>query len=439
MSGAEEIVYAVRGLYADGHYYASFGHWSLDPERMMYASGGAKLCKLNLRTRRSTVLLADPQGSVRDPQVHYDGRKIVFSYRPGGTQHFHLYEIGADGRGLRQLTEGPFDDIEPAYLPDGGIVFPSSRCKRFIACWYTPAATLFRIDGDGKNLRGLSSNIVHENTPAVLPDGRILFTRWEYVDRAPQKFHGLWTMHPDGTEQQIAFGNTQPPGEWVLMIDAKPIPGTDRVVAVFSPGHGNREHAGEIRVVDLRAGPDDPGRARRISPTVPLSNGWMGGRDGFHDPYPLGPHLFLVARDKSLLLLDDQEHTVEICRAAEMVARAFADPAAAARAAAPAARRPGPNDRPTSAHRRMPGPEHAGRAAGRDPPPAGARAVAQAGEFQRRAAEPEPERHLYAEADPGHGAGRARRVGLLHDPRAAEHLLCGARRAGARSAACRAS
>ena len=319
MGGAEEVVFAVRDLYSDGHYYANFGHWSLNPDQMMYGPEGAQLCKLNLRTGKLTVLVDDPAGSIRDPQVHYDGQKILFSYRPGGTKHFHLHEIGADAGGLRQLTDGPFDDIEPTYLPDGDIVFSSSRCKRFVACWYTPVATLHRMDADGGNIRILSSNIVHENTPAVLGDGRVMYTRWEYVDRAPQKFHGLWTMNPDGTNQRIIFGNTQPPGEWTLMIDARPIPGTDKVVAIFSPHHGNREHAGHVMIVDLNAGPDDPDRARRISPNVKMENGWMGGRDGFRDPCPLATDCFVIARDKSLFLLDDQGHTQEIYRGEKMV------------------------------------------------------------------------------------------------------------------------
>ncbi len=224
------------------------------------------------------MLLDDPQGSVRDPCVHYDGGKILFSYRPGKTRYFHLYEIGADGTGLRQLTDGPFDDIEPAYLPDGDIIFPSSRCKRFVACWYTPVATLHRMDAHG-NIRCLSSNIVHENTPAVLPDGRVLYTRWEYVDRAPQKFHGLWSMNPDGTNQCIVFGNTQPPGKWLLMIDAKPIPGTNRIVAIFSPHHGNREHAGDVMVLDAESGPDAIDHPRQISPNV-KHGGRLDGRSG---------------------------------------------------------------------------------------------------------------------------------------------------------------
>jgi hypothetical protein len=318
MGGAEEIVFAIRDLYSDGHYYANFGHWSLNPDTMMYALGGAKLCAWNLRTRALRVLLDDPQGSMRDPCVHYDGRRILFSYRPGTTRYFHLYEIGADGTSLRQLTDGPFDDIEPTYLPDGDIVFPSSRCKRFVACWYTPVATLHRLDALG-HIRCLSSNIVHENTPAVLPDGRVLYTRWEYVDRAPQKFHGLWSMNPDGTGQAIVFGNTQPPGKWVLMIDAKPVPRTNQMVAIFSPHHGNREHAGDVMLLDAEAGPDVADRPRQISPQVKMAEGWMGGPDGFRDPCPLSPDCFLVVRDKSLLILDAAGNTEEVYRAEMMI------------------------------------------------------------------------------------------------------------------------
>jgi hypothetical protein len=64
------------------------------------------------------VLLDDPLGGVRDPQVHYDGQRLVFSYRPGDSPYYHLYEINADGSGLHQLTDGPYDDLEPTYLLD---------------------------------------------------------------------------------------------------------------------------------------------------------------------------------------------------------------------------------------------------------------------------------------------------------------------------------
>ncbi len=319
MNGAEEVVFAVHAVYSDGHYYANFGHWSLDPKKMMYCPGGTRLCKFNLRTRQLTALLDDRQGAVRDPRVHYDGRKILFSYRKGGTDHYHLYEIATDGTNLKELTFGPWDDIEPAYLPDGGIVFCSSRCKRFVACWYTPVALLHRMDADGGNLRLLTSGLLHENTPAVLADGRVLYTRWEYLDRSVLRFHGLWTMNPDGSNQTIFFGNQQPPGRWTVMIDAMPIPGGNKVAAIFSPHHGNREHSGNVMIVDPNAGPNDPTKAAQISPVVQMKNGWMGGDDAFRDPYPLSGDCFLVARDKSLLILDAQGVTQEVYQAEDLL------------------------------------------------------------------------------------------------------------------------
>ena len=148
MAGCDEIVFAQRVSGRD-HWYGNFGHYCetespytdralIKQGDMRYAFGhGGRLCRLNLRTGKLTVLLDDPQGGVRDPNVHYDGRKILFSYRKGGTTTYHLYEIDADGSNLRQLTDGPDNDIEPIYTPDGGIVFCSSRCHRFVPCWRT--------------------------------------------------------------------------------------------------------------------------------------------------------------------------------------------------------------------------------------------------------------------------------------------------------------
>ena len=235
------------------------------------------------------ILLDDPRGGVRDPQVHYDGRKILFSYRPGGSEAYHLYEIDIDGGGLRQLTDGPDNDIEPTYTPDGGIVFCSSRCHRFVPCWRTQVATLYRCDADGRHVRMLSNNAEQENTPWMLPDGRVLYTRWEYVDRNQLLYHHLWTVNPDGSGLMVYFGN-QHPG--IAMLDAKPIPGGGKVVACFSPGHGHEEHVGAVTVVDPRLGPDAMSMARPI------------GKRSFRDPYPLAADLFLVADDQGLYLLD---------------------------------------------------------------------------------------------------------------------------------------
>ncbi len=307
-----DVVFAVRPYGPDGHYYANFGYYCFDPEQKVYPQGGGALRRLNLRTSEVTSLLEDPTGGVRDPQVHYDGDKVLFSYRPGGSEHYHLYEMNVDGAGLRQLTDGPFDDIEPTYMPDGSIVFCSSRCNRWVLCWKAPVAILYRCDADGGNIEMLSSNAVTENTPAVLPDGRLLYTRWEYVERSQLCYHHLWTVNADGTGQMTFFGNMHPigmaynvarevgkevrynnvPGA-VAMLDAKPIPGTRKVVAIFSPGHGRREHMGFVTVIDPRRGPDHEPSAQRIHP---------GG--DWRDPYPVAADRFLVARANELHAMD---------------------------------------------------------------------------------------------------------------------------------------
>lgn len=220
--GVRELVFAARQIFGE-HWYANFGYYAAQVERPYFGTHktyreGSKLYRYQLAGDKLTALLDDPKGGIRDPQTHYDGHKILFSYRPGGSEHYHLYEIQADGTGLRQLTDGPYDDFEPSYLPDGGIVFVSSRCKRWVNCWTTQVATLHRCDADGANLREISSNNEHDNTPWPLPDGRILYTRWEYVDRSQVDYHHLWTANPDGTGQTVFFGNQRP---GTVMIDQR--------------------------------------------------------------------------------------------------------------------------------------------------------------------------------------------------------------------------
>ena len=284
-----EVVFAVRQVDGDGHWYANFSTWSDDPKRNLYHDGG-RLVRLNVETGEAITLLHDEAGGVRDPQLDYDARKILFSYRKGGQAYYHLYEINIDGSGLRQITDGPFDDIEPTYLPDGDLVFCSSRCKRMVQCWFVRVATIHRCHADGGDIHELSCNLEQDNTPWLLPDGRILYQRWEYIDRSRVQFHHLWTMNPDGTSQMVYYGNMHP---GTVMIDAKPIPGTANVVASFSPGHGAKEHEGIITVVDPSNGPDDQKMARSIS-----------GNTSFRDPYPMSAKGYLVAGQTSISVLD---------------------------------------------------------------------------------------------------------------------------------------
>ncbi len=282
--GATEIVFAVRSILHE-HWYANFSYFAPDSNRKAYGKAG-RLCRLNLKTGQVTELLADPEGSIRDPAVDYDGRRIVFAWRKGGTESYHLHTIQSDGSGLRQITDGPYDDFEPCWLPDGGITFVSSRCRRWVNCWLTQVAVIHRCEADGSGLRQLSANVEHDNTPWVLPDGRLLYMRWEYVDRSQVHYHHLWTMNPDGTGQAVYFGNLHP-GD--VYIDAKPIPGSQRVVLIKSPGHGQTEHMGHLATVSQRRGPD------ALAELVTIS-----GSGSCRDPWALSPDLFLAADGRRL-------------------------------------------------------------------------------------------------------------------------------------------
>ena len=309
MSGIEDVVFAVRKIIPE-HWYANFGYYAEEQGPSYFNNSnklyrdGSRLCRLNLSTGKIAVLLEDPHGGIRDPQVSYDASKILFSYRSSKSSHYHLFEINMDGSNLRQLTDGDWDDIEPSYLPDGEIVFVSSRCKRWVNCWLTQVAVLYKCDANGQNIRPISSNNEHDNTPWPLPDGRILYTRWEYVDRSQVHYHHLWVINPDGANQMVFYGNLHP-GE--VIIDAKPVPNSEKIIASYSPGHGQTEHDGAICLIDTKVGPDSLTAAMRISKT-----------SDFRDPWAFSEHAFLAARQHSLVLLNDRKDTQEIFRLSDI-------------------------------------------------------------------------------------------------------------------------
>ncbi len=295
MREVREVVFAVRLGYDDPHWYANIGYFCDDENSKAYAGNGkpdvGRLCKLDLRTGKVSDLFDARSGSIRDPEVHYDAEKVLFSYRKAGDDFYHLYEIQLDGTGLTQLTSGNFDDYEPCYLPDGGIVFVSTRCQCWVNCWMTQVGVLYRCDGDGSNIQRISHNAEHDNTPSVLSDGRILYTRWEYVDRSQVEFHHLWTINPDGSGEAVYFGNMHP---GTVMIDARPIPNTRDVLVNFSPGHGINDHRGRAAIVAQTSGPDAETSVRRIKNRGP----WI------KDPYPISEDCFLAAQQNRVLLMN---------------------------------------------------------------------------------------------------------------------------------------
>ena len=198
--------------------------------------GGRHLKVIDLATGRIRTILDSPSGVVRDLEVSFDGQKILFSMRSNRADDYHLCEIRADGSGLRQLTFGAgLSDIDPIYLPDGRICFTSTREPKYCMCNRHIMGNLHTMDADGSNLQQIGHNTLHEGHASLLPDGRILYDRWEYVDRNFGDAQGVWTVNPDGTNHVIYWkNNTNSPG---AVLDARAIPGTERFICVFGSCH----------------------------------------------------------------------------------------------------------------------------------------------------------------------------------------------------------
>ncbi|MBI4625403.1 MAG: HEAT repeat domain-containing protein [Verrucomicrobia bacterium] len=168
-----------------------------------------------------TLMPAQPDGTLRrithltngevfNPEPSYDGRRILFSLRRDGEDWFNLYEIGADGRNLVQLTDGPFNDISGVYLPDGRIVFVSDRAGYLDEYHEERTETLWIMEAGGTGMQQLTFNPGTVFDPTVLQDGRILFTLWDtfHLNVPPLDKHEnyLMTIRPDGTEESHFFG-----------------------------------------------------------------------------------------------------------------------------------------------------------------------------------------------------------------------------------------
>ncbi|MDR1960135.1 MAG: hypothetical protein LBQ54_14010, partial [Planctomycetaceae bacterium] len=261
---------------------------------------GTALCLLTLTSSgeyEEQTLISDPNGVIRDPAVSCDGETIVFAWKKSDLlDDYHLYDYQVQTGEVRQLTFGlGYADYEPCVLPDGDIVFNSTRCVQIVDCWWTEVSNLYRCDKDGHFLRRLSYDQVHTNFPAILDDGRIIYTRWDYNDRGQIFPQALFQMYPDGTGQTAFYGNNS----WfpTTLLHARGIPGSNgKVVAVFS-GHHNRQY-GKLGIIDVSKGREENSGTQLIAPIRETAadriDAWGQQGDRFAFPYPVNEHEFLT-------------------------------------------------------------------------------------------------------------------------------------------------
>ena len=269
-----------------------------------HAGGGLYVYAVGKPEGTLRQLFASPKGQILDADVSYDGQEILFSYRKSEPEPYQVYAIRPDGTGLRQLTDGESHNYNACWLPDGGIAFLSTRASRFAYCWISPVGLLHRMDREGKNVQRLSANIVNDFTPSVLEDGRILYSRWEYVDRPAIPIQSLWSINPDGTALAGFFGNrVLSPATFMY---GRSIPGTGKVLCMFTAHNGPAR--GAIGTVDRSVGDNAQDAIRNLTPEVAIGQVEKGDGNSVHGPYetpyPLDDRYFLVARNGTILVRD---------------------------------------------------------------------------------------------------------------------------------------
>lgn len=303
---AKEVLAGKQILYVERHQYASdhhntatlFQYGEINDKK--FSPGGAlKVYDVDSGTTRT--LMKIQTGVIRDPEISFDGKKVVFSMRKNKEDGYHIYEIGLDGSNLKQLTSAEgVSDIDPLYLPDGDIIFTSTRQPKYCMCNRHIMGNLFRMESDGANITQIGVSTLFEGHSSLLSDGRILYDRWEYVDRNFGDAQGLWTVNPDGTKHAIYYGNnTASPGG---VIDGRQIPGTDLVVCIFGSCHDLPW--GTLAVIDRKKGVDGREPVVKIYPEEARNIVANGDLDSFkwvksfryEDPFPINKDWFLVSR-----------------------------------------------------------------------------------------------------------------------------------------------
>jgi HEAT repeat protein len=285
------------------------------------ALGSRLYCLRPFRPDGQLTLLHDAgAGLLGSPAVGYDGQTLYFTMAPAGESYFHIYSIQADGTGLRQVTQGAFHDFDPAELPDGRLVFASTRVGTAEEYHGVAAFALFTCQPDGSAIRPLTTHVVGDREPRVTADGSLVFIRCDnFLERGKVETH-IHRTRQDGSCGEIVIG---PDREPIVYDRSTAGESSSNWLRLYGAGSPAALPDGRIAAITERGLVVSPGR-----------RGTIVGR---YVPYDMSPlpdgRLLCTAHDRlRLCLLDLAKGAVtEVVQADDL---ALAKPA-------PGARRPG--------------------------------------------------------------------------------------------------
>ncbi|MGB2824831.1 MAG: discoidin domain-containing protein [Phycisphaerae bacterium] len=255
-------------------------------------------------------------GSFLSPDLSYDGGTILFAYVEctGDRGHqwhtetdkrgywsigrcYHVFRVNVDGTGLKQLSDGTWNDFDPCFLPNGRVAFITERRGGYLRCGRTcPTYTLHDMAADGSDIRRLSPHETNEWHPSVTHDGLIIYTRWDYVDRHGCTAHLPWVTTLDGRDSRAVHGNFTPrPSRPDMEVDVRAIPGSRKYVATAAPHHG--QAFGSLVLIDPDVEDDDcMSPLKRITPDVAFPES-QGGKQAYGTAWPLSDDYHLCVYD----------------------------------------------------------------------------------------------------------------------------------------------
>ncbi|MBK1790722.1 hypothetical protein [Persicirhabdus sediminis] len=255
-------------------------------------------------------LLFDSKGGiVRDPELSFDAKRLLFAWRKTNrsigtiaesapeTGNYCIYEMDLASREIRALTddENYGADIEPTYLPNGDIIFNSSRIVQDVTCGWGDCSNFFLMNKDGKYQRRVGFDQTNTTQATMLNDGRVVYNRRDYNDRGQTYAHSLFAMNPDGTNQTEFYGNQT--AEPTSFQHTRAVPGSHKVLGIAGGYHTSQ--GGKLVEIDIHKGRQkyeglefigwDHEKKRR--------GGDHYGREGdqYSYPYPFSENDFLIS------------------------------------------------------------------------------------------------------------------------------------------------
>lgn len=325
----DEILFVKRAPTLFPHVSDQYYGWFARGGGGIYILSGFKAENPTLRC----VTASWPEGNFLRPELSYCATKVLFAYcryyphvaevkdktvrdSMPEDSFYHLYEMNLDGTGIRQLTHGYYNDFDGRYLPNGEIVFLSTRKgvalqadrdsaratvdaiqpESYVRCGGdahrpVPVFTLHRMNGQGGDLRAISAFENFEWTPAIHHDGQVLYARWDYIDRFNGDYMSLWSTRADGTNAQLVYGNFTSRPQCVF--EARPVPDSQKLVFTATAHHSIT--GGALVLLDRTRGTEYEEPLERLTPEVcfPETECWPNSY--YAGPWPLSEDHFLVS------------------------------------------------------------------------------------------------------------------------------------------------